>query len=320
MFESSDFTGTPELDYEAWRAWQRSYYGDPGIGEAQAFAGWMRPLSVCGVAATAIKVQCCNAYHIKRTHRDIRRDGLDCYRAIFPVAGRSLLIQNDQAMEFARGDIALVDMARPATFSANRSGQRLTLSLPRQPLITHLGFEPQGGFCGRSGTLATRLLRRLIRDAIEDEASLSGPARSYMQMAVYDLLGAVFAPSDPFTRHNTDKLFARICGIIRDRFADPDFGPSEVATESGVSLRYLQKLFTARGSTCISYIQSLRLDRAARLLQRRATLDLGHPLIEIAYACGFNDYSYFVRKFRRRFGHPPSAHAGVQGPRGVLRP
>ena len=79
------------------------------------------------------------------------------------------------------------------------------------------------------------------------------PADPYMQLAVYDLVGALFAPSDPFSRH-TDKLFARICGIIKDRFADPDFGPCEVAAEAGISLRYLQKLFTARGSTCSEFI------------------------------------------------------------------
>jgi AraC family transcriptional activator of tynA and feaB len=34
------------------------------------------------------------------------------------------------------------------------------------------------------------------------------------------------------------------------------------------------------------------------------------PISEIAYASGFNDYSYFSQKFRLRFGYAPSAHAG----------
>jgi len=75
-------------------------------------------------------------------------------------------------------------------------------------------------------------------------------------------------------------------------------------------LRYLQKLFTQRGSTCSEFIYSLRLDYAARLLHRRASLDTGQPLSEIAYACGFRDYTNFARKFRRRFGYSPAAHAG----------
>ena len=81
------------------------------------------------------------------------------------------------------------------------------------------------------------------------------PANSYMQLAIYDLVGALFAPSEPWlgSRH-ADKLFARIHSIIKDGFADPDFGPNEVAAEMGISLRYLQKLFTERGSTCSEFI------------------------------------------------------------------
>src|ERR1700730_15460075 len=99
-------------------------------------------------------------------------------------------------------------------------------------------------------------------------------------------------------------------GVIKDRFADPDFGPSEVAAEAGIPLRYLQKLFTARNSTCSEFIYSLRLDHAARLLHRRALLNTSHPLSEIGYTCGFRDNIHFARQFRRRFGHPPGAAAG----------
>ena len=126
-----------------------------------------------------------------------------------------------------------------------------TLSLPRQSLVSHLGFEPQGGRYRRDGTCAGRLLFSLFRDADQAEGSALSPAESYMQLAIYDLVGALFAPSEPWlgSRH-ADKLFARIRGIIKDGFADPDFGPNEVAAEIGISLRYLQKLFTERGLTC----------------------------------------------------------------------
>ena len=61
----------------------------------------------------------------------------------------------------------------------------------------------------------------------------------------------------------TDKLFTRIRGVIKDGFADPDLGPCEVAAEAGISLRYLQKLFTERGSTCSEFIYSLRQTEVA---------------------------------------------------------
>src|ERR1700742_3073677 len=111
MFESTDFAGTPPLDYEAWRASVSSDYGDPERSEPNAFVAWKRPLSVCGFAAAAFKFQCgfgakdagCNAYHIKRTHRYARLAGEEHYCAVFPVAGGAAVIQNDQAVEFAQG-------------------------------------------------------------------------------------------------------------------------------------------------------------------------------------------------------------------------
>ncbi|WP_426440646.1 helix-turn-helix transcriptional regulator [Bradyrhizobium genosp. P] len=102
-----------------------------------------------------------------------------------------------------------------------------------------------------------------------------------------------------------------------DRCADPDFGPAEVAAETGISLRYVQKLLTARGCTCSELVYSIRLDHAAQLLERRASLETGHHLTEIAYACGFRDYAHFARRFRNRFGHTPSAHLEARGANGA---
>jgi AraC-like DNA-binding protein len=289
-------------------------YNPEGI-EPNAFIGWVRPASVCGF--TALNVGS-NAERVERTYRDVRLDSEDHYFALFQVAGQAAINHNDQAVRLAVGDVALVDAARPYTAFAN-NGRELwnivTLNLPREALVSHLGFEPQGGICRRGGTPAGRLLFDLIRDSDRGEGSaLSSPADSYMQLAAYDLIGALFAPSDPWpiSRH-AEKLFARIHGLIKDRIVDPDFGPANVAAEAGISLRYVHKLFTVRGFTCSEFIYSLRLEHAARLLQRRAGLGTGQPLSEIAYACGFRDYSHFARKFRRRFGYAPGVHSGMHG-------
>ena len=68
-----------------------------------------------------------NAYRSERTYRDVRFAGADYYYAVFQVAGRSVFTQND---EVAVGDIALLDVARPAACFAGDS-QWLRLQLPR---------------------------------------------------------------------------------------------------------------------------------------------------------------------------------------------
>ncbi|WP_181183313.1 helix-turn-helix domain-containing protein [Mesorhizobium sp. B3-1-7] len=309
MFQSDDAISAPQLDFEAWRDLLRTksgrYYSE-GI-EPDKFAGWVRPVTVRGFTALDIGS---NAPRVERTYRDARLDGADHYFAHFQANGELAMLHNDQAVRFAQGDVALVDGSRPVTYCADGPSNIVTLALPRQALVSYLGFEPEGGLFRQGGTSAGRLLFDLIREADHAEGSASSPAESYMQLVVYDLVGALFAPSDPwFGSRHSETLFRRICGIIKDGAADPDFGPNEVAAEAGISLRYLQKLFTERGSTCSDCIFSVRLDQAARLVQRRASLSTKQPLSEIAYSCGFRDYTHFARKFRDRFGHPPGAHS-----------
>jgi len=319
MRQSEGGLGTSQLHFEAWRALLRSHCGgEVDVTEPDSFRGWMRPLGVSGLPAAAVKIQWgdasvdpgCNAHRLERTHRDVRRDGVDHHLIVYQVAGQSALAQNDQTVQLAAGDIAIVDKARSVTYFTDcASAQWLALQLPRQSVLSHLGFELQGGLA-RQGARAGRLLFDLVRDADKGDGPASLVADSYLQLAIYDLVGALFVPADwPPVSRPTDKLFARIGGIVKEHLADPDFGPVEVAAATGISLRYVQKLCTARGTTCSELIYSLRLDHAAHLVRRRALLGASHPLSDIAYACGFRDYAHFARKFRQRFGCAPGTHA-----------
>jgi AraC family transcriptional regulator, positive regulator of tynA and feaB len=197
MLQRGDFRSTPELDYEGWRSALRPDWGryNPVAMEAKAFTGRVRPRSLFGLAATDLS---CNAHRVERTQQDVRIDGVDHYFIVFQVAGGSTIIQNDQALRLLVGDAVLIDSARPGTYvSEAPCGQwtSIRLQLPRQSLLSHLGFEAPGGLCGRGGTAAGRVLFDLVRDADASDGPTSSPADSYMQLAVFDLVGALSARS-----------------------------------------------------------------------------------------------------------------------------
>ena len=306
-----NFAGKLRLPYHAWRASLYSNYGryNPEGIEPAAFVGWLRPLRTSGLTAVDIG---CNAPRIERTRRDIRLDGIEQYCLLFQVAGCSVFSQNDRVVRAATNDVVLIDTSRPMKcFLDNCVAQWLVLNLPRRSLVSHLGFEPQGGTSRCGETPAGRALLALVQGADEGDESLLSASNTYIQLALYDLVGALFAPSDQhqLSRHS-DKLFARVRRLMVEHLADPDFGPSDVAARAGISLRYVQKLFAVRGSSCSEYIYSLRLDHAARSIRRRVLLGKHQPLSEIAYECGFRDYTHFSLRFRRRFGCTPGTHAG----------
>src|SRR6202022_805197 len=149
---------------------------------------------------------------------DIRVDDMDHYYGVFQMTGQARIIQNDRNIELTVDDVALVDAARPVTYVSEKGSDHWrSLQLPPRSLLSQLGLEPR---CPsrRSGAAAARPLRQLLQDAVEDEQSMSVSAKAYMRLACYDLLGAIFAPSDPEDASlHTDKLFARICDMIKNR-------------------------------------------------------------------------------------------------------
>jgi AraC family transcriptional activator of tynA and feaB len=298
----------PLLAYEEWRGAIHSAAGryNPEVVDPAAFAGRICTGRKYGFDVLQVDH---NVHRIRRTERDVRLDGVEYYHIVLQVVGQSTVLQNDQDVTLDVGDAVLIDSTRPVTYGNDAYAQWLSMQLPRRSLMSYLGSEPQGGSCGRRSTRAGRILCELLLNEFSDDLSAAS-VDAYMQLVIYDLVGALFAPPDlPSVSSYSDKLFTRICEIVRDRFTDPDLGPCGVAAEARISLRYLQKIFTQRGSTCGHLINSMRLDHAALLLRRRAFADTGQSVAEIAYACGFNDCNYFSRSFRQRFGHAPSVRA-----------
>jgi AraC family transcriptional activator of tynA and feaB len=165
----------------------------PVARESKFFTGRARARSLCGFVGVDLS---CNAHRVERTQRDTRLDGVDHYFALFQVAGASTIVQNDRAMQLIVGDVAFVDSAQPGTYiSESGHGQWFSLQLPRRSLVSYLGFNPQGGVLGRSGTVVGRALFDLVRNA--DTAYASAFSEPYMQLVVYDLIGALFVPSNP---------------------------------------------------------------------------------------------------------------------------
>jgi AraC family transcriptional activator of tynA and feaB len=195
---NDDFLSAPELDYDGFRAALREDWGwfSPAL-ESNIFAGKVRTRRVFGFVATDLT---CNATRVERTGKDIRRDDREYYYAVVQLTGGSTIIHDDRVVNVAAGDVVLLDSRRPVTFvpkAEHRNAQWLSLQLPRQNLVSHLGFEPRGGACGCGRAQASRLLCQLALDPVSDAEPASASADQFMPLVVYDLLGALFAPHRP---------------------------------------------------------------------------------------------------------------------------
>ncbi len=293
------------MNFEQWIELLRSSCAryDARRNDDRPFVGWVRALTLCGFKGIDVG---CNASAVERTHRDIKHDREEHILVAQQLAGAADVMLDDQSVRVEPGDILLIDRSRPLQYRS-RSGtcNLFSLELPRMSCLAHVGLEPLFG-ARRPDTLAARLLSHLLQSLRHEPMTHEGEAD--VDIIIYDLVRTLFgSPSWVPVSPHSDRLFQRVCRIAKRHFTDQNFGPAEIAAEGGISLRYLQKLFTCRGTTCSEYIQSLRLGHASKLLARRAEGKGCQSVSEIAWRSGYREPSYFHRVFRRRFGHSPAA-------------
>lgn len=101
---------------------------------------------------------------------------------------------------------------------------------------------------------------------------------------------------------NVAKL-KRILSFIRDNF-DKELTLDDMANASGLSTKYFCSFFkNMTGKTPFGYLNDYRIERASRKL-----LGSDLPITQIAFSCGFNDLSYFIKTFKKIKGCSPKLY------------
>ncbi|RJX73863.1 helix-turn-helix domain-containing protein [Vibrio sinensis] len=103
------------------------------------------------------------------------------------------------------------------------------------------------------------------------------------------------------SEQDSDPWIEKLEKLVADNFSDSEFSTSAAAKMMFVSERSLQRRFkSATTRTFTDYLNEVRLDHACRRLLA------GDKVSDAAFECGFNDPSYFSKRFKHRFGVPPT--------------
>lgn len=90
---------------------------------------------------------------------------------------------------------------------------------------------------------------------------------------------------------------------IRENYGQ-DLNLQNMSKSVSLSPKYFCRLFKENtGHTPIEYLNWFRVNRACTLLR-----ETDEKLLDIAMKCGFNDFSYFTKTFRKYKGIPPSKY------------
>lgn len=213
--------------------------------------------------------------------------------------GSSRNVQWQREAELHAGDFALCHGADPYVTDLSDRNEMLVVEMSRASLASripglenHLCRTIPGDAPG--SRLVHDFLLSLWKQGDQSDADpdwQEGIANVFLDLLAFAVKGAGSALVSP--KGTKDRVLA----LVDASLFDPELKTSMIARELGVSLRTVQNVFAAMGTTPSAYIEEQRLARAADMLASAPSTSI----TEIALETGFNDSAYFTRRFRQRF-------------------
>ncbi len=298
----------PEIQFDQWTHQLRTICGrfdaEPIRGRSMVRGGFCVSTSG-GVEMAKIGL---DLDVVRRTPGNLRADDDHFLFLISQLEGACGIEQNDRRHWLEVGDWVLIDSAAPSVFQfQGRFSKHLSLHLPRRLLMG-------------DGLQLLDMTRKVERDDPMSSVLLALAAKLRQQSdnmeRAEDLRRLLYdAVRQTFARHEREASFQpraasrhrlELAYLFVDRhLTDPKMTPQWLAARVGVSLRSLQRDFDGMGHNVTTYIRHRRLclvrDRLRAMRQRGEERSISN----LAFACGFNDISYFNRSFREAFGYSP---------------
>lgn len=254
------------------------------------------------------------AHHAGGGFRAVRPDYLidesncaDFFLALV-LSGTLGIFQEGRRANLTRGQMALIDSRRAYAIELGESGNVLWIRFPRDQVEPKfLSVEEFLGVALQAdhgvGYVAARMLLASAKAAGEagpqDERAL---ATMCVEMLIA-LLRSVQQQPDHHATRNAKASLQRVEAVIEENLFDERLNVAHIADATGLSVRYLAKLFARKGTSIGAWITKRRLDHCCQLLTDPREAD--RSIKEIAYGCGFSTIPHFHRLFRTRYGRSP---------------
>ncbi|HEX6998370.1 MAG TPA: helix-turn-helix domain-containing protein [Gammaproteobacteria bacterium] len=203
------------------------------------------------------------------------------------------------------GTIAILDVRRTYVTTFSSDNDLLWVRVPRAYLEPSLAGRQQviidGSYGG--GKVAFETLKTVLGQAPNlrpyDGGVIAEGVVSMVRAAAY--AAGEGALDGRLGLH--DKTLNRVKAYIRENLADESLSASSIARATGLSVRYINKLFEREGTSLMRWTWRQRLEGARSALANAESDE--RAIGEIAYAFGFKNASHFSRAFRRYFGDAP---------------
>ncbi|HEX9511783.1 MAG TPA: two-component regulator propeller domain-containing protein [Puia sp.] len=211
------------------------------------------------------------------------------------LGGHPHLVVSDISMPEMNG----IDLCRKI------KGDRRTSFIPVILLTALIGEEQQlkGLETGANDYMTKPFNFEILLSKIRNLLTQQETARKTYQKQVEA------SPANVRVETPDEKFIRQALDLVEKNIGNTEFSVEEMSRELFLSrVALYKKLFHLTGKTPIEFIRSIRLKRAAQLLEKSQ-----FTVAEIAYEVGFNNPKYFSRYFKAEFGVLPSTYQRSAG-------
>jgi AraC family transcriptional activator of tynA and feaB len=293
--------------FHTWRAVMNDTFFQMGCNtdsRGQEFEGAISQLAVGSAGLYSIGSE---PVHYERSMDDIRRNPSTACQVFLTLAGQVHVSQGDRQTVVGPGQICVYDTGAPFRLNTPERYQSLVLVMPRATLEAHLPHLAQltARTLGNGGGLS-HLVGQLMRETSALDDSVGGTALARLgapitEMVALALENELLGPAKFNTRH--EQLLERVKAVMRAQMDNPDINIQQLASDLGIGIRTLNRLFAAEGTTAMHWLWRQRLVAShQQLVEGRA-----QRVADVALTHGFSSLSHFIRAFKAEFGVQPNS-------------
>ncbi|GEM_PF-6448303 len=246
-----------------------------------------------------------DAHQAVRESSTLRKSGTDFYMLFLQKDGEMNVQRDGKDFTVRPGDMYFYDGRTEHSLTFDTKFDHLAVRVPRSIV------EKQWGSLAQVGSFHLKAADDAIDQVLMPMtgAALGSPNTSNLPAvakSVFELFStrAFKDPPVPLGASTHARLtLARMTRLIKQSLDDPDLNVEAIASDLGMSRRNLDRLIATCGTSFPQVLTETRLQRAAEMLRHKASAGLS--VTEISFAVGFENHSFFSRKFKEFFDISP---------------
>lgn len=249
-----------------------------------------------------------NQHIIERTQTHIQRTPKEGVFVSFDFISAAFFYQGKTCHSVQPNDLVVYRTDKPYLFGFKHQMSQIIIDLPESDwCYGELGHLDEPIKVRANHATHRWLLRTLAQQCRQFIGQPREDQLQSLREHVQGLLQAIFSFQQD---HKSERALSTIYMVtarqfIAEHMATLALSNTQIAAATGVSERHLQRLFVQHLQCSVQdYVMEQRLQRAFWLLNHFKERVGG--VERVAFESGFTSLAHFSRRFKRRFGQPPS--------------